>query len=580
MSLQHVIDTSGENYSDVFPWSADTGGFRWRGIFHHKPPGQNDLRSLLRSERIQLVEWLRCLSGNFSLEYVDESFVFLAVDRIRSFSFFWAFEGDRLKWDSSARNLSHDLKLKKVNRESMLEFRALGYVTGKQTLIDDLNQLQAGEFLIYHRKSNELEIIQYYNYPAENQIVADRQEMISKLDLVHEEITRNLIFSVSNRMICVPLSGGYDSRLIVEMLARASYKNVVCFTYGTPNNREAKVASKLAKFLGYPWHFIEYSKTHWRSFYHSEERQDYFQYADQLSVLPHMSDWPAVKIMKDRGIATEDAVFVSGMSGDFLEGRHILPAARLGDVRREDVVDGILDAHYTQWSWRELGNDAQSKLRSKVSQQLPPQALFSPQQAINASYLWEWRQRQAKYTCNSVRAYEYWGYEWRLPLWDNRLMDFWAVVPWREQEGRILYREYVKKFSLVKSGSSDDKNLSTRAHSLAPSSVRRLAKKMHVAGGYKKIRRFLRKYFDHINVYRAFRLADYQRWYGFVRGLFEYLFYAFRVRGWGSLLILDYLNEWQSFCSKDSGRQSIPFDRHMPHKPLETKSLIEKSQRL
>ena len=36
----------------------------------------------------------------------------------------------------------------------------------------------------------------------------------------------------------------------------------------------------------------------------------------------------------------------------------------------------------------------------------------------------EYENRQCKYVINGQRLYEYFKYEWRLPLWDNLYLDF------------------------------------------------------------------------------------------------------------------------------------------------------------
>ena len=42
---------------------------------------------------------------------------------------------------------------------------------------------------------------------------------------------------------------------------------------------------------------------------------------------------------------------------------------------------------------------------------------------------WNWRERQAKFILNSVRVYDYFGYGWRLPLFEKELLDFVASIP-------------------------------------------------------------------------------------------------------------------------------------------------------
>ncbi len=57
--------------------------------------------------------------------------------------------------------------------------------------------------------------------------------------------------------------------------------------------------------------------------------------------------------------------------------------------------------------------------------------------------MWAWQERQAKFITNSVRAYEYWGLDWWLPLWDAEYMAFWQHVPLSQRTGKRLARRHV-----------------------------------------------------------------------------------------------------------------------------------------
>jgi hypothetical protein len=55
-------------------------------------------------------------------------------------------------------------------------------------------------------------------------------------------------------------------------------------------------------------------------------------------------------------------------------------------------------------------------------------------------------ERQAKFICNSVRVYDFFGYDWRLPLFDLELLDFWSRIPVEMRVRRRLYFEYVDRY--------------------------------------------------------------------------------------------------------------------------------------
>ena len=56
-------------------------------------------------------------------------------------------------------------------------------------------------------------------------------------------------------------------------------------------------------------------------------------------------------------------------------------------------------------------------------------------------------ERQAKFIVNSVRVYEFFGYAWRIPLWDRELIDFFLKVPLKYRmryDDNYLYIQYAK----------------------------------------------------------------------------------------------------------------------------------------
>jgi asparagine synthetase B (glutamine-hydrolysing) len=62
---------------------------------------------------------------------------------------------------------------------------------------------------------------------------------------------------------------------------------------------------------------------------------------------------------------------------------------------------------------------------------------------INFIEAWNIINRQAKFIVNSVRTYEFLGYEWRIPLWDNELTDFWLRQSLSNRINSKLYNKYL-----------------------------------------------------------------------------------------------------------------------------------------
>ena len=53
--------------------------------------------------------------------------------------------------------------------------------------------------------------------------------------------------------------------------------------------------------------------------------------------------------------------------------------------------------------------------------------------------------RQSKYIMGQQRTYEYFGYEWRMPLWSDEMLNFWESVPYKYKIDQYLYLETLYK---------------------------------------------------------------------------------------------------------------------------------------
>ena len=49
--------------------------------------------------------------------------------------------------------------------------------------------------------------------------------------------------------------------------------------------------------------------------------------------------------------------------------------------------------------------------------------------------------RQSKYVISCQKAFEFYGHEWRMPLWDDQFLDFFVKVPVKFKLNQKLYKE-------------------------------------------------------------------------------------------------------------------------------------------
>jgi asparagine synthase (glutamine-hydrolysing) len=391
------------------------------------------------------------LNGSFAAVTARNDKVWAAVDCVRSIPLFYGSpQGSSSSIVVSDRAEYVRAAVGDRNRHpaSSSEFLLVGYVTGPATLFENVKQIQAGEMLSFvTAPTPTLSCQRYFEWRHRDPWRSDDTTLPERLHEVHQQVARRLVASLDGRQAILPLSGGYDSRLIAVMLKELGYDNVVCYTYGLPGNWEARISETLARHLGFRWEFVSYSGEKWREWGTSAEFKRYCSMAGNLAAIPHVQDWPAVFELKQRNAIAANGIVVPGHSGDFVAGSHI-PGwfAERTSITRDQLLRTIFDAHYALWDWPGDKQQLKHELTRRVDAVGGALKEGSPADAADQLEYWDMNERQAKFICNSVRVYDFFGHEWRLPLFDQALLDFWSHVPLELRVGRKLYFEYVERY--------------------------------------------------------------------------------------------------------------------------------------
>lgn len=385
------------------------------------------------------------LNGCFALVSERGDRVLAAVDRLRSIPLFHAVPASRALVGDDASWIAAQAGDPPIDEEAEEEFLLTGYVTGAGTLRREVRQLEAGTWLRWPRAAPAPSIARYHAFAHRDFLAEDTDTLVERLAALHERVFRRLLESVAGRPIVVPLSGGYDSRLIGVSLRDLGARDVLCYSYGVPGNWESRISKELADHLGFRWTFVPYDHARWRAWAATPEFAGYLRTAGNLASVPHVQDWPAVRELTGQGIVEPGSAIVPGHSGDFLAGSHI-PKAFVGgaQVTRRDVLDAIQSAHYSLRDWPERAG-VRERVDRRIEAIVGPVADGTPEQAADVFERWDLQERQAKFICNAVRVYEQFGCEWRLPLFDAELMDFWARIPVDLRVGRALYFAFVER---------------------------------------------------------------------------------------------------------------------------------------
>lgn len=366
---------------------------------------------------------IKSLNGQFTVIYNRRNNLFLGVDSCRNFPVFYIKRNDCIDVSDSVEMLiDTNVELLELEKE---EFLSTGFVTNKFTLVEGVFQVQAGS--IVHFVNGNFKEKFYYHFAKSIPYLNN----ISTLENIFENISQRLLNILDGKTAVIPLSGGYDSRLIACMLKALNYKNVICYSFGITTSDDVKIAKKIAKELGFKWLFVPCDEQRMKGFPDSESFEKYYLYASNYVSCFHTQDYFAVNYLNKNEKVPKDSVFIPGHSGDMLSGSHLFKG-----INEDNLLELLCEKHYN------LSGEVE-KIKTRIElgiENIRPFENFEN---------WNLKERQAKFIINSCRIYEYFGYKYYLPLWDKELMSFFENADFEERLGQKIYIETIFKHYFI-----------------------------------------------------------------------------------------------------------------------------------
>ena len=364
------------------------------------------------------------LNGNWAAVVRTSSSAFFAVDHIRSIQLLYSQEGENFYVFDDVNDFRKEHKLE-IDEDCAHEYLSSGYVYRNRTLFKEVYSLQAAEYVVASpiQTSNpptlQTSSTRYWRYvPNINKPVKTGPELVKKIDDAFLVAMRRLVESVGDKRIVVPLSGGYDSRLIVNYLYKLGVKNVLCYTYGSKGNGESRCSKDVAEKLGYEWHCVEYSPETKREWMTNLALDDCYRYMCNGTNRPCFQEYFAVKTLRDHGmIDPKKDVVVPGYYFDVLAGSKILRST----CDYTAVTNSLADENnfFLRKAFR--GTNKAIARTFNEHADISRKACFE-------TFLWQ--ERLTKFIVNAVRTYELLGFDWRLPVCDRGLFELWLSMPY------------------------------------------------------------------------------------------------------------------------------------------------------
>lgn len=256
-------------------------------------------------------------------------------------------------------------------------------------------------------------------------------------DNVLQTIFKRAVHTIGQRQVVVPLSGGYDSRLVLSMLHRLGIKNILCYTVGAHNPSEQGIACQVAQTLQIPLYHIDYREPQYRmQAFHSSEFLHYIDHVGAMGNFMWLFEYNAILWLKQQGLLQYDAIFMPGHVGDFYAGSHL---QKLGIKEHDSLTNVAQKLLLHAFEYGKPNRDAVFKKELKQALQ----ALDCGRKSYQLALQFIAENRLAHQILNSARVYEYLGYDVLLPLCDVDFVQFFENLPYQQRFDVSFYHHFL-----------------------------------------------------------------------------------------------------------------------------------------
>jgi asparagine synthase (glutamine-hydrolysing) len=395
------------------------------------------LRHLLKGANgeKEFVQLLKELNGVFSFVYEGIRETLLYTDKSRFFPLFFRLVPGVAISDDPEKLLAPQDHL---NDHAFEEFRYTGYTTGSDTLFQEILQVPPGE-LVTIGPDRDMVRTRIFSYQVRACELRHDHDPVAAMAVFIEKAAERLVLSIGEATPVLPLSGGYDSRLIACLLKARGYSNTICFTYGR-RTKETEISRKVAGHLGFKWYFVDYETLpgDWFSL-HDEVFKKYYHYAAGFTSMFYLLEFPAMLYLMQQGLIPDSSVFLPGHSGDLLGGSQFTKAFPV-QLSHKNVIRHLLREKFINFPYnRKSFGVFHGRLRNQLD-------LNNRFLAYSIFEDWDIREKIAKLIINSSRVFTYFGYEVRLFYWDDELVEFFRRLPPAAKNFKKMYNRCLEEY--------------------------------------------------------------------------------------------------------------------------------------
>ncbi len=344
--------------------------------------------------------------GAFAAILIHSEGATVWTDTAASFPIFYNKKDKNITVYNQPKALTHDELL--IDTE---DFTRIYCTENEHILLPNWKFLLAGHKLHINTQNNTIRTERYFDH-----FVSEKRKFDRDFEDEFLKITQNwakqIIEYADGRQIWVPLSGGYDCRLLLSTLILEGAPNIHSYTYGRKESPEIQMAANVAKKLDLDWHFIPYDKQTFSRFF-TDHWLQYAMHNHHYHTVPHEQDYFALLELSNKGKLEEDFIAITGHCGEIPAGSVLKSYPIQTDAFIRDKY------HYTP-------------------------KYFIQDSEVNpwdSYHQWLSENRLSKFIVNSLRLFEYFGGRWMLPMWHQDFMQLFYSLEFSERWEEKAYIE-------------------------------------------------------------------------------------------------------------------------------------------
>ena len=403
--------------------------------------------------------------GCFAVVVDSGHYCFAAVDRSCTTPLFYGFTSDKkLILSERAETVRQAVGNSEITPEAENLFLFAGLVLDSKTLLSNVYQLQAGQYLVFDSTNMSFKVKNYHTFGKPGELDLSEEQLYTNLDEIYLKTFKKLASWLGGRKALVPLSGGYDSRLITLMLKQVGYDNVCCFSYNyAQRDWELDISRKVAGYLGFEWIPVKCTPKLYRK--HMQKGISRQKIIDIInwSSWPVIQEWaPLHQIYRDLG--RPNAVVISGHGG-YLVGGNIPEKLFKGPfINSTELIDML----YSFYGSRDIDRNGAG---GKIFREMLANKSAEEYTSSAAIHFWQrfYRlERSAKILGRGfMLAPDALNIPVAMPLLNRDAMNLWSRVSPHYLEGKAAYKRYIERIEpALPQGNKYNLNNAKKIHKL------------------------------------------------------------------------------------------------------------------